>query len=50
MCDVLLLEDNPDALERVRMALELRGHVVRISWKPDRTLRCLGPEGPASRL
>lgn len=50
MCDVLLLEDNPDVLELVHMALELRGYVVRVSEAPDCTLRYLESGGPCQLL
>ena len=30
MCDVLLVEDQPEVLELVQLALELRGYVVEV--------------------
>jgi len=46
MCDVLLLEDHPDVLELVQLALELRGYVVRVCATAEDALRYL--ESPSN--
>jgi CheY-like chemotaxis protein len=41
MCDLLVLEDNPDVLEVVHLALEDRGYTVREASAPEAALNVL---------